>query len=121
MSQPTELEVLYALESLIVKLEAGILHEEATRYNFIHSQWIEVKTGRTYYRLVRVRKHNDGNFFLGPDQHHTFAFVRKSDGAIFRPATKTKPETRTKSAIHGYVTDENPEQYFSHYGVLYAQ
>ena len=121
MSQPTELEVQYALERLITKLEAGILQEEVTQYNFIHSQWIEVKTGRTYYRLVRVRKHINGNFFLGPEQYHTFAFVRKSDGAIFRPATKTKPETRTKSAIHGYVTDENPEQYFSFYGVLYAQ
>ena len=121
MSQPTELEVEYALESLIAKLEAGILQEEATQYSFIHSQWIEVKTGRTYYRLIRVRKHNDGNFFLGPEQYRTFAFVRKSDGAIFRAANRNKPETRTKSAIRGYVTDENPEQYFSHYGVLYAQ
>jgi len=121
VSQPTELEVEYALESLIAKLEAGILNEEATQYSFIHSQWIEVKKGRTYYRLVRVRKHNDGNFFLGPEQYRTFAFVRKSDGAIFRAATKNKPETRTKSAIRGYVTDENPEQYFSFYGVLYAQ
>jgi hypothetical protein len=121
VNQPTQLEVQYALESLIAKLEAGVLQEEVGQYNFIHSQWLEVKTGRTYYRLVRVRKHNDGNFFLGPEQYHTFAFVRKSDGAIFRAATRTKPETRTKSAIRGYVTDENPEQYFSHYGVLYAQ
>jgi len=121
VSQPTELEVEYALESLIVKLEAGILNEEATQYSFIHSQWIEVKKGRTYYRLVRVRKHHNGNFFLGPEQYRTFAFVRKSDGAIFRAATNNKPETRTKSAIRGYVTDENPEQYFSFYGVLYAQ
>jgi len=121
VSQPTELEVEYALESLITKLEAGILNEEATQYSFIHSQWIEVKKGRTYYRLVRVRKHHNSNFFLGPEQYRTFAFVRKSDGAIFRAATKNKPETRTKSAIHGYVTDENPEQYFSFYGVLYAQ
>ena len=121
MSQPTELEVEYALESLITKLEAGILNEEATQYSFIHSQWIEVKKGRTYYRLVRVRKHHNSNFFLGPEQYRTFAFIRKSDGAIFRAATKNKPETRTKSAIHGYVTDENPEQYFSFYGVLYAQ
>jgi hypothetical protein len=121
VNQPTQLEVQYALESLVAKLEAGVLQEEVGQYNFIHSQWLEVKTGRTYYRLVRVRKHNDGNFFLGPEQYHTFAFVRKSDGAIFRAATRTKPETRTKSAIRGYVTDENPEQYFSHYGVLYAQ
>jgi len=121
VSQPTELEVEYALESLIAKLEAGILNEEATQYSFIHSQWIEVKKGRTYYRLVRVRKHHNSNFFLGPEQYRTFAFIRKSDGAIFRAATKNKPETRTKSAIHGYVTDENPEQYFSFYGVLYAQ
>jgi len=121
VSQPTELEVEYALESLIAKLEAGILNEEATQYSFIHSQWIEVKKGRTYYRLVRVRKHHNSNFFLGPEKYRTFAFVRKSDGAIFRAATKNKPETRTKSAIHGYVTDENPEQYFSFYGVLYAQ
>ena len=121
MSQPTELEVEYALESLITKLEAGILNEEATQYSFIHSQWIEVKKGRAYHGLVRVRKHHNGNFFLGPEQYRTFAFVRKSDGAIFRAATNNKPETRTKSAIRGYVTDENPEQYFSFYGVLYAQ
>ena len=43
------------------------------------------------------------------------------DGAIFRPATYKAPETRTKTAIRGYVYDEHPEEYFTRYGIVYAE
>ena len=50
-----------------------------------------------------------------------FGFVRRKDGAIFRAATYKAPETRTKTAIRGYVYDEHPEEYFTQYGIIYAE
>jgi hypothetical protein len=50
-----------------------------------------------------------------------FGFVRRKDGAIFRPATYKAPETRTKSAVRGYVYDDHPEEYFTKYGIIYAE
>jgi hypothetical protein len=50
-----------------------------------------------------------------------FGFVRRKDGAIFRAATYKAPETRTKTAIRGYIFDDNPREYFSDYGIVYAE
>ena len=50
-----------------------------------------------------------------------FGFVRRKDGAIFRAATWRAPETRTKTAIRGYVYDDHPEEYFTKYGIIYAE
>ena len=50
-----------------------------------------------------------------------FGFVRRKDGAIFRPATYKAPETRTKSAVRGYVYDDHPQNYFTQFGIVYAE
>ena len=73
------------------------------------------KTGRKYWKIVRV---NRGDF--GGVSKSVHAFVRKSDGAVFKAATWRRPQTETKSAIRGYITDEFPEDYFTPFGVIYA-
>ena len=49
-----------------------------------------------------------------------FGFVRIKDGAILRPATWRAPETRTKTAVRGYIYDSNVEDYFTWVGIRYA-
>ena len=55
-----------------------------------------------------------------PDSQRIFGFVRRKDGAILRAATWRAPEVRTKTAIRGYVCDENSSDYFNEYGIIYA-
>ena len=83
---------------------------------------------------VRVRKgHKYWKIFIDEEEYvpwlnentvqraGIFGFVRRKDGAIFRAASYKSPETRTKSAIRGYVYDPNPEEYFTEYGIIYAE
>tara|TARA_R110000824_G_scaffold165209_1_gene341767 strand:+ start:80 stop:400 length:321 start_codon:yes stop_codon:yes gene_type:complete len=65
--------------------------------------------GRKYWRIW---KKDQGTSVYG--------FVRKEDGAIFMPAGWKGPQTKTKTAIRGYVTDDYPLDYVGAYGVKYA-
>jgi len=70
---------------------------------------IGVDYGRKYWRIWK-----------GGGQKSVYGFVRKEDGAIFKAATWKAPQTKTKTAIRGYVTDEFPLDYVTAYGVKYA-
>ena len=78
--------------------------------------YVRVEKGRVYWKIfVDTQDEWSGR------RSRIFGFVRRKDGAIFRAATYKAPETRTKSAIRGYVYDENLEEYFTKYGIVYAE
>jgi hypothetical protein len=80
---------------------------------------VRVKKGRVYWRIW-LDVFDGFEAECEVDLQRIFAFVRRKDGAIFRAATFKAPETRTKTAIRGYVYDEDVEDYFTHYGITYA-
>ena len=77
---------------------------------------VRVEKGRVYWKIF-IDNYDEWS----GQKSQIFGFVRQRDGAIFRPATYKAPETRTKTAIRGYVYDENPEEYFGKYGIIYAE
>ena len=77
---------------------------------------VRVEKGRVYWKIF-VDKYDEWSGRTS----EIFGFVRRKDGAIFRAATLKAPETRTKTAIRGYVYDDHPEEYFGKYGIIYAE
>ena len=77
---------------------------------------VRVEKGRVYWKIF-VDKYDEWSGRTSK----IFGFVRRKDGAIFRAATLKAPETRTKTAIRGYVYDDHPEEYFGKYGIIYAE
>mgnify|MGYP003136987963 CR=1 FL=1 len=126
--EPTEMELYAALESLLPKLQAKVdawqnkikvPHRMIVGKTFLEdslSPVLEIeKRGRKYWKITKVNR-ND----FGGHAKTVYAFIRKSDGAVLRAATWSKPETRTKSAIRGHITDEWALDYFTPFGVVYA-
>ena len=77
---------------------------------------VRVEKGRVYWKIF-VDNYDEWS----GQKSNIFGFVRRKDGAIFRAATYKAPETRTKTAIRGYVYDDHPEEYFGKYGIIYAE
>jgi len=77
---------------------------------------VRVEKGRVYWKIF-VDKYDEWSGRTSK----IFGFVRRKDGAIFRAASLKAPETRTKSAIRGYVYDDHPEEYCGKYGIIYAE
>jgi|TARA_R110000851_G_scaffold332985_1_gene510696 hypothetical protein len=77
---------------------------------------VRVEKGRVYWKIF-VDKYDEWSGRTSK----IFGFVRRKDGAIFRAATLKAPETRTKTAIRGYVYDDHPEEYCGKYGIIYAE
>ena len=50
-----------------------------------------------------------------------YGFVRKDDGAILKAATWKAPQTKTKSAVRGYITDDNRINTCTPYGIVYVR
>ena len=67
--------------------------------------------GRKYWRI----------WTKSGSSRSVYGFVRKDDGAILRAATWKAPQTKTKSAVRGYITDPNPLDYCGPYSVKYVQ
>ena len=126
MSDYSELEIEHVLEKLLPKIQAKV----NLNHDFISSRQIvvgkhflsesrppilKVNKGRTYYKLF-LENQND----FGGSSSTVYAFIRRKDGAVFRAATWKQPETRTKTAIRGHITDEYCLDYFTPYGVTYA-
>ena len=86
---------------------------------------VRTQKGRVYWKIF-VDTHElatgfDHDYPDGLIRTNIFGFVRRKDGAIFRAATYKAPETRTKTAIRGYIFDDNPREYFTDYGIVYAE
>jgi len=124
----SELEIEHRLEILLPKLQSKVdINHDALFLNnssssIIGKSFLSENTppilvkgkGRTYWKLILESRGDWGGYSAT-----VYGFVRKSDGAIFRPAGWKKPETRTKMAIRGYITDEFAQDYFSAHGVIY--
>jgi hypothetical protein len=125
---PSELEIEHCLEMLMPKLQKkvddrhNVLNQGAAASMIVGKSFLSEmkppiltkKKGRVYWKLILESR---GDF--GGSSSTVYGFVRRSDGAIFKAADWKKPETRTKSAIRGFVTEEYPEDYFTGYGVIY--
>ena len=82
----------------------------------VERKQVRVEKGRVYWKIL-VDTYDEWS----GQRSQIFGFVRRKDGAIFRAATWRAPETRTKTAIRGYVYDDHPEEYFTKYGIIYAE
>jgi hypothetical protein len=74
-----------------------------------------VDKGRVYWKLV-LENQND----FGGHSRTVYGFIRRRDGAIFKAATYRRPQTETKSAIRGYITEDFAIDCFTAHGVIYA-
>jgi hypothetical protein len=86
---------------------------------------VRTQKGRVYWKIFIDQEELALGFDIDyPTRRYAsqiFGFVRRKDGAIFRAATYKAPETRTKTAIRGYIFDSNPREYFTDYGIVYAE
>ena len=86
---------------------------------------VRTQKGRVYWKIFvdtyELATGFDHDYPDGLIRTKIFGFVRRKDGAIFRAATYKAPETRTKTAIRGYISDDNPREYFTDYGIVYAE
>jgi hypothetical protein len=121
----SELEVEHNLEMLLPKLQEMIneYYGRSSSGQIVLSKdflsesrppVIIKKKGRVYWKLI-LEYQND---YDGASRS-VYGFIRRSDGAILKAASWQKPETRTKGAIRGYVTDEFAQDYFNASGVIY--
>ncbi len=127
-TQPTELEIEFCLTNLLPALQARVdIHYSTyqtphhmvvgkTFLSHLKPPVLVIDKGRVYWKLV-LENQND----FGGHSRTVYGFVRRKDGAIFKAATYRRPQTETKSAIRGYITDESPLEYFTPHGVIYAQ
>ena len=115
MEERTKEEIEWYFGRFIKLIQNTIDNKEALA---IHrkEKSVRIQKGRVYWKIFV----DENTTWLG---HSTsiFGFVRRKDGAIFRAATFKAPETRTKSAVRGYVYDEHPENYFTEFGIVYAE
>jgi len=126
MTGYSELEIEHTLKELLPQIQAkvNVSHTRHARPHTIVGKTflseskppvLAVQKGRVYYKLI-LENQND----FGGNSASVYGFIRRKDGAIFRAATWKQPETRTKSAIRGHITDEYCIDYFTAYGVTYA-
>ena len=111
MTEYSQQEIEYAFETFTTGVQEMLdAHREKHLPN-LDRTLIKVRPGSKYWKLVRT--------------HHgesVFGFVRKSDGAIFKPASWSAPFVKGPSAIRGYVTDpNNGMSSVTPYGVVYAR
>ena len=115
MDRPQE-EIDWHFERFIGLIQK--MHDTGDRSPVAGLDWkqVRVEKGRVYWKIF-VDKYDEWSGRTS----NIFGFVRRKDGAIFRAATLKAPETRTKTAIRGYVYDDHPEEYFGKYGIIYAE
>ena len=111
MLKRSQEEIEYAFETFIEGVQNLIDHHMHTRFPTLPPVKIEIWPGSKYWKIVRV----DNGVSV-------FGFVRKSDGAILKPASWRAPFVKGPSAIRGYVTDPNNGlSSITAYGVVYAK
>jgi len=114
----SEEEIEMAFEHFVSEAERIVTEYMSKNFPTLPKQHIEVNDrGRVYWKLSRV----DGDPGERGYSKSVYAFVRKKDGAIFKPASWRAPYTKGKSAIRGYVTDEWASSLITPHGVIYAR
>ena len=115
MSRPQE-EIDWHFQRFTSLIQDMLHREDSLVVSGYGGKVVRVKKGRVYWKIF-VDTYDEWS----GQRSQIFGFVRRKDGAIFRAATYKAPETRTKSAIRGYVYDDHPEEYFTKYGIIYAE
>ena len=109
-------EIKFAFDSFIKKCDDMICSYYEHEFRNLDTPSLCVVDGRIYWRILKGHENEYGGSWTA------WGFVRKSDGAIFMAASWSRPNTKGKSAIRGYVTDsDNGMDNVSPYGVRYAQ
>ena len=95
------------LDDFVTEIETLVHDHYKNRFPNLELPKIGVDNGRKYWRIWK-----DGS---------VFGFVRKDDGAILKAATWKAPQTKTKSAVRGYITDDNCINTCTPYGIVYVR
>ena len=111
-------EIEYAFETFVEGCQRLVDEHFAERFTNLTPPEIVVHPGRVYWKVVS----QDAPDEMGRGQSSVFGFVRKADGAIFKPATWKAPFTKGNTAVRGNVTDHaNGLESVTPYGVVYAR
>jgi len=111
----SEEEIEYAFDTFVEGVQKMVTKHYQSQYSNLDPPKIVVLPGRVYWKVIKEEDN-------GGSSCSVFSFVRKSDGAIFKPATWHGPYTKGASAIRGYVNDpKNGLSSVTPYGVVYAK
>ena len=109
--EPIEIE--FAFGCFIQKAAALVRDYYADHYTCLELPELEVVSGRKYWKIIKGTEDTGWS---------VWGFVRKEDGAMFKPASWSAPFTKGPSAIRGYVTGHsNGMNSVTPYGVVYAK
>jgi len=111
---PSELEIEHAFEMLLPKIQQLLSIHYERHYKNLPVPEIRVTKGPKYWKLISCWAPVHGA------SRSVYAFIRREDGAILRPASWSTPELRVKNPVRGYVTDDHCIQWFNSTGVRYA-
>ena len=117
MTEHSEIEIEYAFETFVGKIQEKINQHFADNYANLKPPIITVHPGRVYWKVVK----EDPPEYGGSGQCSVYGFVRRSDGAIFKAATWKAPYTKGDKAIRGNVCDgSNGMDATTAYSIRYA-
>ena len=97
-------------ETFVGEVRELVVEHNTERFPTLAIPTVGFDNGRKYWRIWK-----DGG------QKSVYGFVRKDDGAIFRAAGWKGPQTKTKSAICGYLHDTDRLSHCNAYSMNYAQ
>ena len=95
------------LETFVGEIRELVLNHSNKNFASLPTPTVGFDNGRKYWRIWRNRS--------------VYGFVRKDDGAIFRAASWKAPQTKTKSAICGYLHDDDRLSHCNEYSINYAR
>ena len=109
--EPSELEIEHALEMLLPKIQVMITTYCKINFKYLDPSSIEVSKGSKYWKLILARSNNSRS---------VYGFIRRSDGAILKAASWSRPQLKTEKHICGFITDDESINCFGPYGVRHV-
>ena len=94
------------LEAFVAEIET-LVHNHYKNRPYTRHPKVGFDNGRKYWRIWK--------------DSSVYGFVRKDYGAILRAASWKAPQTKTKSAVRGYLHDEDRLSHCDAYSVKYAR
>ena len=112
----TEYEITKAFDKFVTDVKALVAENYATNFPTLAPDEIVVRPGHVYWKIIKEER---GRWSVA-GAAGVYGFVRKSDGAIFMPASWKAPAVKGASAIRGYVTDDDAITHAGPHGIRYA-
>ena len=111
----SEEEIEMAFEYFVHKAQE--IYDEYMENNFpsLSKNILSVDNGSKYWKVVSEGTGDEEG------RRHVYGFVRKSDGAIFRAASWSAPQTKGKNAVRALVTDEWATGVLTPHGIAYSE